>query len=190
MVSYFVKSNYTFTYRVEIKGKEVSIYKQKNDTDEEFSKLVKKYNTEHVFIGKIPYFTRKPVQNWFAKIFFEEEESVQLSESYRKKFEGNTILLKISKTKYVEITNFTISSFTIEKDEIIDYISPIERNNTAYPIATGVEYFYYMFDNFKIRKDKVPEDIQKNPYSMIDYFYRNKDIQEPSYKKFDLVDSR
>ena len=189
MVSYFVKSNYTVTYRVEIKQKEVSIYKQKNDSDTKFSKLVKKYNPEQVFLGKIPTFSRKPTRGWFEKLFYGEQESVQLSENYRKKFEGNTILLKISKTRYVNITNLSVSEFTIEKDEIVDYISPIERNNVSYPIATGLKYFYYMFDDFKIKKENVPEEIQEDPYSMIDYFYRNKDLQEPSYKKFVLVDS-
>ena len=200
---FFVKSNYL----VEIEGKDVSVYKEKEKDvsvykekekevsvykekekevsvykekeKENFNLLVKKYKIQKIFIGKIPpfKFKRKISYNWFWNLFLkeEEEEKIQVSEEYQKKLEGNTILLKIKKNKYVKITNLSVSEFTVGNDRIIDYISPVEENDISYPIATGEKYFYFLFDDSKILKEKIPEKIQKNSFSMIDYIHTDVD---------------
>lgn len=53
---------------------------------------------------------------------------------------GNTILIKLNKNKYIFIGDEILYIET--KDEILNYYSPIGNNDVPYPIAYGTEFVY------------------------------------------------
>tara|TARA_R110002126_G_C10153471_1_gene472006 strand:+ start:13 stop:546 length:534 start_codon:yes stop_codon:yes gene_type:complete len=163
---YKVRSNYTSKYIIEIKGKDVFVY------TEEDNKLYKKYKTEKKFIGKVPDIIRGERLSWFQKFFVKESPPfVKTSESFKKRFEGNTILLELKENKYVIIDNISVKEFKIKDDKIISFVSPVERNDVSYPIATGKKYYYFLFDKSRVLKKEFPEEIHDNPYLLQDYYY-------------------
>lgn len=173
---YQVKSNYRSKYIVEIKNKDVFIY------TEEDNKLYRKYKTEKVFVGKVPDIIRRERLSWFQKIFVKESPPfVKASKNFKEKFEGNTILLELKGNKYVIIDNVSVKEFKIEGDKIESFISPVERNEVSYPIATGKKYYYFLFDDSRVLKNKFPKEVKNNPYLLQDYYYSHKLEKERVY---------
>ena len=163
---YQVRSNYTSKYIVEIKNKDVFVYL------EEDNKLYKKYKTEKVFIGNVPDIIRGERLSWFQKLFAKESPPfVKTPKNFKENFEGNTILLQLKGNNYVMIDNMSVKEFKIKGDKIISFISPIERNEVSYPMAKGEKYYYFLFDNSRVLKNKFPEEVKKNPYLLQDYYY-------------------
>ena len=77
----------------------------------------------------------------------------------KKVFDGNTILLKISKEsgkhKYVYIGGDMVCSF-MTSDNIDEYISNMGNNLCPYSVATGEKNYYLLAPNFIfIKKDKI-----------------------------------
>ena len=77
-------------------------------------------------------------------------------------FDGNTILLKISKEnekyKYIYIGGDMVCSF-MTSDHIYDYVSNMGNNLTPYSVARDEENYCLLTPNFKfIKKDKVDYD--------------------------------
>lgn len=63
---------------------------------------------------------------------------------------GNSLLIQISKTKYVYIGD---NIYSFETDDIIlDYISPVGNNDVPYPIAYGKDNIYFMLDKQFIKR--------------------------------------
>ena len=118
--TYFIHDNGGIPFIVYVSGNNVRIfsnqidkfYIDRNLLDANYKKnkwsyvkLIATYNAQKVFIGR----------------------------SQKSKFDGNTILLQMTKEKYIIIAN-TISQF-ITKTQIIKYMSPIENNDVPYPYA-------------------------------------------------------
>lgn len=89
---------------------------------------------EKVFIGKSPL-----------------NPMTKFSGGHGPKFDGNSILVKMSKNKYIYIGS-EIYSFNTT-DEIIKYTSPVGNNDVPYPFATGTKRTYLMTENVYINND-------------------------------------
>jgi len=159
-------------YLCYIKGNEVYIFKQdpgKNiqipkeypfDRDWMYTKFVKKYKTDKIFIGKDK--GTNPGSDLYPGI-----NKRAIKESL-----GNTILLKLKNNKYVFI-GYGINEFTT-KENIIKYYSLVGPNDTPYPISLGKDNVYFMLDDFyiprdyfsKLKKDKDFEDAYGSLYQM------------------------
>ena len=66
----------------------------------------------------------------------------KFSGGYGKFFDGNSILLKLSKNKYVYIGS-VIYSFT-SYNEITTFISPVGNSDVPYPYAIDEKNNYYL----------------------------------------------
>lgn len=167
MKSYFIHDNGDKPFLVTISNdkKNVFIYKRKNDFDRPFEKsdyviLVKKYTPQKVWIGVSV-----------------KSEMTKFSKGYGAKYNGNTILLQITKKKYIFIGNY-IGEFTTNI-EIISYYSPIGNNDVPYPYAIDKENKYYLLGE-NIILQKSPKN--KNPYY---YYYDNNNL---IYQKFEGIE--
>ncbi|ARF11257.1 hypothetical protein Klosneuvirus_1_114 [Klosneuvirus KNV1] len=86
---------------------------------------------------------------------------------------GNTILVQISKHKYITIQGHdkTIRSFETN-DEILDYVSPIGNNDVPYPVAFGEENVYFMLDEVYIPINELKKEISiRNAEQLYADFY-------------------
>lgn len=85
---------------------------------------------------------------------------------------GNSILVKLSKSKYVHISS-DISSFEIDDDKIIDFISCMGNNDVPYPVAYGREYVYFLGgDGRRVQRSNISLEITvENADDMYEEFY-------------------
>lgn len=138
-----------------------------------YTKLVKNYKPLKTFIGKSPL-----------------NEMTKFSGGYGAKFTGNTILLQISKDKYVHI-GAEIKEYTI-KEQIVKYVSPVGNNDVPYSYGTDKNNVYYLFGENVSIKD-VPKEYKNDPY---EYYYKvylitpdeaYRPSKEPIIKNFDNI---
>jgi hypothetical protein len=119
------------------------------------------FKYKNIFIGKSPKNPRT--------IF---------SDGYGAKFTGNSILLQITKNKYVFIGN-KIFSFT-SKSEIKKFVSPVGNNDLPYPYAIDIGGRYYlMIEDVIIDKITNIKKYDNDPY---EFYYNNRtltNIQNP-----------
>ncbi len=132
---------------------DVLIYKSKSEENNKdiknFSELVGKYKPQKVFIGKSPL-----------------SKQTIFSGGHGPCFDGNSILLKMDKKKYIFIGT-EIYSFTSE-NEIVSFVSPVGNNDVPYPYAIDTKgNFYFLFNEYAVLKI---DDVSKHgdPY---DYLY-------------------
>lgn len=157
---YFIHDNGTRPFLVYIKGKEVYIYKIRDDVylDDSFyylkvknrawayTKLVKHYKVEQIWIGKSP-----------------ENPMTRYSGGFGPKFDGNSILLQISKNKYVWIGR-TIHQFTMN-DEVEIFYSPVGNNNVPYPVIIGTKNIYFIDICFYVDRKHLPENLTNEQWT-------------------------
>jgi hypothetical protein len=162
---YFTHNNGDRKFLVYI-GKEVSIYRKsdkyeidstdysKNAKDNRwmYIKLVARYNPLKVFLGKSL-----------------KTEMTKISGGYGKEFDGNTILINVTKNKYVFIGDI-IYKFTTT-DNIEELISPIGNNLVSYPVAFGENNIYFLLDNTYIPKNKIHKYNKKFKEDAYAYYY-------------------
>lgn len=110
MTEYITHDNGGRPFKVIINDNDVSVYN--NETNE----FLFEKNVEKVFIGKSP-----------------KNKMTTFSGGHGKKFDGNSILLKINDYTYQFIGEsiFTFNTY----EEIIDYVSPVGNNDVPYPYA-------------------------------------------------------
>ena len=164
--SYLIHDNGGRPFQVIISGKRVYVYRvPKKLSDEEFdnfinpnkqlnyySELVVEFkNVKKIFIGK-------SVKN----------EMTTFSGGYGKYFDGNSILLHISKNKYIFI-GWNIYSFETKNDKILEYHSPVGNSDVPYPVAVGEKYVYFLIENCYLPRTEF-EDFPKK-YSWHDHAY-------------------
>jgi hypothetical protein len=94
---------------------------------------------------------------------------------------GNTILLQISKNKYV-IIDSGVHEFTT-KDEIIKFFAQIGRNDVPYPIALSKEYVYFMLDMVYIPRELFPKMKEGEFEDAYGYYHGNKDDEYDNISK-------
>lgn len=111
-------------------GERVAIYKNKFDQQTEEYSVDKK-------LMDVPY----------KKIFVGDNDMGYPGYAPKGEGKGNSILLQLTKEKYMFI-GWNISTFDIVKgDEIIKYYSPIGNSDVPYPFAVGRKYTYLMIEN-------------------------------------------
>jgi hypothetical protein len=123
---YYTHFNGTRPYLVEVNKKVVRIYEQSNNYKDYTFK--KEYKVLKVYIGKT--------------------QLTEFSTENQKVFDGNTILLKIRKSKYVYIS-YDIEEFSTPNDDIISYYSPVGNSDVPYPFAFSKTNTYIFNDEIK-----------------------------------------
>lgn len=110
---------------------------------------------------------------WIGKS--KKSPMTKFSGGYGKKWDGNSILLKTTDGKYIQIGD-AIRCFCA-KFPIVSYHSPVGNNGVVYPYAIDCNGRYYLiFENVVI--ENIPEEFTDDPY---DYYY-NYRILAPSGK--------
>jgi hypothetical protein len=140
-MDYYILDNGDKPFHVYINGLNVYIYNR--------FKLQYKFVAEKIFIGTSPI-----------------NKQTLYSGHYGPEFDGNSILLKIFKNKYVFIGS-RIYSFT-SYSKIVDFRSPVGNSMVPYPYAIDTFNNYYLFLE-KIVLGTVPKKYLMDPY---DYYYK------------------
>lgn len=169
--SYFTHYNYTSPYLIFVNddknisnsriNKSIYIYSQPKEGSAiiknpffNYTKLEKKYKPIKIFIGKSPL-----------------NKMTKYSKGYGKKFDGNSILLKLTNNKYVFIQH-TIILFTIN-DDITDFISPVGNNDVPYPLAFGKKYVYSFINGYSyIAREEFFKDFNKKTMDYTDAYFK------------------
>lgn len=167
MKTYHIHDNGSRPFKVEDYGDKVSVYKKvydRNDINDE-GKYVhafdKKY--KHIFIGDDP---------------------LKISPYWNKSFKGNSILLELSKGKYMFI-GWDIYEFSTT-DEIMQYYSYVGNNDVPYPYAIGKTSSYLLIDKMQIKNEYI--DVLSDLYGQ---YYNNKDVANKATKmKVKIVEKR
>lgn len=155
-----IKNNNVIVYKLNYD----KVYNYKNNDDNVFDKF-KTFNAKKIFIGKDEGKSTYSDLSGMSKI-----DAIKFST-------GNSILLHLSKNKYVFIGHDLIE-FTTNNDIIKNFYSIIGRNDVPYPFAIGDKYIYGFVVPFGY--------ISKKEYSKLDIDYiNNKAIEfDPFYYSF------
>lgn len=107
------------------------------------------------------------------KIFVGESQPGPASVVSGEEYDGNTLLIRIGKNKYIFVGP-TIYSFT-SLSEIVDYYSPVGNNDVSYPYAKDIKGNYYLFVENVIlyQTDDLDTKVKDDPYT---YFYGMKHL--------------
>ena len=109
-----------------------------------------------------------------------------ISYGYGPEYDGNSILLKISKKTYVFIGS-DVYEFTID-DDIVEYHSPVGRDSVPYPIAIGKNNIYFPVEKKYISIDKFEKvtDVNINDIKLDLnwYFYGDEELNQEGVKKY------
>jgi hypothetical protein len=129
-----------------------------------YIKHILSFNPIRIFIGKSPL-----------------NSMTEFSGGHGPRFDGNSILLQLSKTKYVSIGH-EIYSFTTNH-QIVEYISPVGNNDVPYPYAVDDIGQYYLMLDYNILKN-IPEDKKEDAYQ---YYYKMQKITSVNQNQENLV---
>lgn len=91
----------------------------------------------------------------------------------KKKWHGNSLLIKISTYEYVYVGS-SIYRFKTE-EEILDYVSPVGNSDTPYPVAYGKSNVYFMLDEMYVNKKYLYDATVKNAGKMYNKYYKMDD---------------
>lgn len=156
--------------------------KNKYEIEWAYIQLVAKIIPEKIFIGKNPLL--KEIKNSIIdnKYYFIGNRKY----IYGNEYDGNSILLKLKKNKYIFISDY-IYSFTSEC-EITEFISSVCLTNSySYPYAKDINNNYYLFNSFGDYKFLSVDHKINDPYD----YYENLKISDrnkyPSIKDFESL---
>lgn len=100
----------------------------------------------------------------FKDFFVGKDEELDGSYYNKEKYDGNTLLLKISHEKYVYISGDQIAEFK-SLSKITDYWSPMGNNTVPYPFALDSSgNIYLMIDGVIISGMDLKDESFKSPY--------------------------
>jgi hypothetical protein len=158
--SYLIHDNGGRPYTVKDTGGIVEIYANKLDDKGELfpSILIMKQKYQRIFTGEIIH-----------------PETKKYGVLYNA---GNTILLQITKSKYMFIgSSEGIYTFELAKgDEILKFASPIGNSDVPYPYAVGKDNTYLLIENVYLPNSELDDD---EPYKQ----YYNHTGKHPNLKK-------
>jgi hypothetical protein len=143
--SYFIHDNGERPFKVDVSDNIVEIYKRRSvENNIDYSERIKKFTVKEVYIGQSPY------------------------------GKGNSILLNVSRNKYIYIGH-KIYEFTIE-DKFEAYYSVIGNNDVPYPVLLGSKYVYFMLDYVYISRDLFKAKMNASEWAdAYSYYYGFKD---------------
>jgi len=113
----------------------------------------------------------------FDKIFIgksKKNKLTSLSKGFGKKYDGNSILIKLKENTYLFIGQI-IYYFTIDEDEeILSFYSPIGNNLLPYPYAISNKNVFFLIESKKKKLEDFPIKINKSiNEDLYYYFYTN-----------------
>jgi hypothetical protein len=111
--------------------------------------LTNQFNVEKIFIGSSP----SHITSFYGGCYGND---------------GNSILLKLANNEYIYI-NDVIYRFT-SKSPIIEYHSPINKNNDNFPYAIDDQQRYYLL----VEKRILIFEEEMNDFDPYDYYYSTK----------------
>ena len=166
---YMIHNNYERPFVVYVNPRSVSIYqpssryyvgkeyfsKKNKNLHWKYIQLVKTISYKEIMIGKSPII-----------------DMTRMTGRYGKKYIGNTILLRVSKRRYVYIGGSQIYSFESETP-IHSYYSPVGGNDVPYPVAVSDTHTFLMIYRKYIPNHIFPtftKSVQKDAYS---FYYKN-----------------
>lgn len=159
---YTIHDNGGEPFVVEDLGGKVAIYKNKFDQQTEEYSIDKK-------LMDVPY----------KKIFVGDNDLGYPGYAPKGEGKGNSILLQLTKEKYMFV-GWNICTFDVVKgDEILKYYSPIGNNDVPYPFAVGRKYTYLMIENVYLPNELL--DFSKEVYAH--YYGHLSEEGMPSIKK-------
>jgi hypothetical protein len=129
MKTYKIQDNGGEPFVVEVSPKSVTIYKQKFDNDTETLSIDEN-------IGTFSY----------RKIFIGDNLLKDKWSAPKGKWPGNSILIQIGNGKYIHIGCEIYYFETKDKENIIEYYSPVGNSMVPYPYAVGENNTYFMLD--------------------------------------------
>ncbi len=153
---YYIHDNGGRPFEIIINSKkEVYVYKRSQKDAE--------YNDYKVY-DKLPY-------DLFIVKFKPKEIYIGKDKSLGKSGIGNSILLHMTKNKYVCITE-SIFEFSLEDgDEFVKYFSQVGNSDVPYPVLLGKNYFYSMVDKTRGSLSYFPKDYKINDFKDGHDFY-------------------
>lgn len=163
---YEIHDNGGRPFRVDIQGKDVTVWKNMDDYEMINNKVVTIHNPpkqileftpDHIFVGK-----KSPKGGY---------DGLKPSQA-----EGNSLLLQTD-DKYVYIGSEIYQMTPMKGDTIEAYYSDIGNSDVPYPYAVGKNYIYIMLD--KVATPKPLFDMKQNIYDQ----YYEQDFKKQS-KKF------
>lgn len=153
----YVNKNYVDVFRIP-KNMFIDPDKEIHLNRNHYSEKVASLKPLDVFIGKSP-----------------KNAMTTFSMGYGKKFDGNTILVRTGKKKYVFIGGSVFHLVSLS--DIVQYSSPVGNNDVPYPYAVDKDGNNYLFLEKVILLNKKLVDLsrEEDPYN---YYYRNKDAKK------------
>lgn len=182
---YFIHDNRSRPFIVYYNKNNLNVYIYGDSSiiqSNKYFKLNNDYNMPYLYLDLIKFY--KPVKIFIGKSIL--NDMTQLLNTFGKEFDGNTILLHLSKNTYVYIGD-GIYEFNIPlNDEIINYYSIIGNNDVPYPVAIGKKYLYFLLEGDKTYIDfkffiNLNEKQLSNAYSY--YYGHNGDKPLEKYSK-------
>lgn len=143
---YYIHDNGSRPFMVVIDKTRVYVYKKTDIEKDNYEKILD-IKVKEIFIGK---------------------------DSINKNFNGNSILLQLTNTKFMCITE-SIFEFELEKgDEIVKYFSEVGNSDVPYPVLLGKNNFYSMIDKTYGSRDDFPSDYKISDYEKAHGYYYGK----------------
>jgi hypothetical protein len=137
---YFTYDRHRRPFKVSINKNTFSVYKSLLKQKDTYDKpIIKSMKYLRIFVGK--------------------------DKSLDKKYDGNSILIKISKNKYIFVGSEVYEFKIDDKDKIIGFLSPV-ISNSNYPYAVGKTHTYLLLNKQYISNDMIYND---NPYHKFQY---------------------
>jgi hypothetical protein len=174
---YFIQDNTHIPFLVCInraRNNEIMIYKMKKDTykPDDFRD---RYSTKYSYLySEEVYKIKKPTKIFIGKSL--KNEITFSSDTYGKRYDGNTILVEIGTNEYIFIGK-RIYYFKA-KTEIVEFNAPITHNEVAMPYAIDQTGNYYLFVENVIVKYPSSKLLGKvEPYSVYYKKKRGKELQ-------------
>ena len=154
--SYEIHDNGGRPFIADVTSKKVIVYK--NDYNEDANDWI---------IGK------KLLEIPYKEIFIGDNDKKQEYYDDKGVYKGNSILLKLTDSKYQYIGESIKTFDTIKGDKIKKYYSPVGNNDVPYPYAVGEKYTYLMIESVYIPNESL--DMIGGPYEQY-YGHVNTDI--------------
>ena len=176
---YIIHDNMSRPFKVFANKNKIEIYRPssypENQKKLKYDKLIKRYTS---FKGYWPGL----------------DKDMEYTQYYDPKREnGNTILIKLTKQKYVYVGKIIYEFETGKSEEIIDYVSPIGNSDVPYPIAISNNYVYFMIEKMRVPINKFSNIDMYKSGKIYEKFYKKfhkKKVKSPNLKKIKIIQKR
>jgi hypothetical protein len=167
--SYLTLDNGGRSFDVVLTPTSFSVFKRRQLTKKERSDNKGDWETIDKIIDGLKYDVGVVRPTKYIRVF------VGVCPEYGRKLAGNSILVQLTKKKYMFIGQ-QVETFEVNED-IVGYLSPVGNSGVPYPYAVGVKNTYLMIEDTYLPNDTITED---DPYKQ---FYGHHLLKDIGYKK-------